>query len=94
MDSRKALPDGCTLKFSDGHTYTILNELARGGSGIVYHAFYTDNFGQRKTVRIKECYPFRCNLKRNTDYSLSVPDSEQALFQESKDKMIDRKSVV
>lgn len=88
MDSRKALPDGCILQLRYGHTYTILNELARGGSGIVYHAFYTDNFGQRKTVRIKECYPFRCNLKRNTDYSLSVPDSEQALFQESKDKMI------
>ncbi|MGM9941884.1 MAG: hypothetical protein ACI32N_07850 [Bulleidia sp.] len=88
MDSRKALQPGCILSFSDGQTYTILNELARGGSGIVYHAFYVDNLGQRKTVRIKECYPFRCNLKRNEDMGLCVPDSEKKLFQESKERMI------
>ena len=55
MDSRTALKAGTTLRFNDGWEYTIADELARGGSSIVYNAYYIDNLGTRKTVRIKEC---------------------------------------
>lgn len=87
MDSRTALKAGTTLRFNDGWEYTITNELARGGSSIVYNAYYIDNLGARKTVRIKECYPFRCNLHRSSDGSLLIPEAEQKLFLQTKQKM-------
>ena len=87
MDSRTALIAGTTLRFNDGYAYTITDELARGGSSIVYNAYYIDNLGERKTVRIKECYPFQCNLQRNPDGGLLIPDTERDLFAEAKRKM-------
>ena len=79
MDSRAALKAGTTLGFNDGWEYTITDELARGGSSIVYNAYYIDNLGARKTVRIKECYPFRCNLRRSSDGNLLIPEAERKL---------------
>ena len=87
MDSRTALKSNTTLRFNDGYTYTITGELARGGSGIVYNGFYMDNLSGKKVVRIKECYPFKCNLERAPGGDLLVPESEQALFSEAKQKM-------
>lgn len=87
MDSRTALKAGATLRFNDGLEYTVTDELARGGSSIVYNAYYIDNLGARKTVRIKECYPFRCNLHRSSDGSLLIPEAEQKLFLQTKQKM-------
>ena len=43
MDSRAALKASTTLRFNDGWEYTITDELARGGSSIVYNAYYIDN---------------------------------------------------
>lgn len=88
MDTRKALKKNTVLKFQNGSQYTILGELARGGTGIVYHAFYIDNLGQKKTVRIKECYPFKCRLKRGSAGAVVVPESEVSLFSDCKKKMI------
>ena len=48
MDSRTALKSNTTLRFNDGYKYTITDELARGGSSIVYNAFYIDNLEKRK----------------------------------------------
>ena len=87
MDSRAALKAGNTLRFNDGWEYTIADELARGGSSIVYNAYYIDNLGTRKTVRIKECYPFRCNLRRSSDGSLLIPEAERKQFTQTKQKM-------
>lgn len=87
MDSRTALKAGTTLRFNDGWEYTITDELARGGSSIVYNAYYIDNLGARKTVRIKECYPFRCNLHRSSDGSLLIPETERKLFLQTTQKM-------
>lgn len=87
MDSRAALKAGNTLRFNDGWEYTITDELARGGSSIVYNAYYIDNLGTKKTVRIKECYPFRCNLRRLSDGSLLIPEAERKLFAQTKQKM-------
>ena len=87
MDSRTALKSGTVLRFSDGYEYTITDELARGGASIVYNAFYSDNFGQKKAVRIKECYPFKCNLARQPNGRLLVPKAESVLFAEAKQKL-------
>lgn len=87
MDSRTALKKGTKLRFKDGQEYGILGELARGGSGIVYDAYYLDNMGARKTVRIKECYPFKCKLTREEGGALGIPESEQRLFAETLQKM-------
>ena len=87
MDSRAALKAGTTLRFNDGWEYTIADELARGGSSIVYNAYYIDNLGTKKTVRIKECYPFRCNLQRSSDGNLLIPETERKLFTQTKQKM-------
>ena len=87
MDSRTALQRGTVLRFSDGYEYTIADELARGGSSIVYNAFYPDNLGQKKAVRIKECYPFKCNLVRQPNGRLLVPEAESVLFSEAKQKL-------
>lgn len=87
MDSRTALKSNTTLRFNDGYKYTITDELARGGSSIVYNAFYIDNLREKKAVRIKECYPFKCNLVRDPDGGLLVPEAEKALFSEAKQKM-------
>ena len=77
MDSRTALKRDTTLRFDNGYEYTITDELARGGSSIVYNAFYVDNLGEKKTVRIKECYPFKCGLKRGSGGELMIPSSEE-----------------
>ena len=71
MDGRIALAPGDVLKLSTktGYTeYTIACEIGRGGSCIVYDASYTDNLGNFKLVRIKECYLTvcaRCTVHRS-----------------------------
>lgn len=88
MDSRKALKKNTTLRFSDGYEYTITEELARGGTCIVYNAFYFDTINEKKSVRIKECYPFKCNLDRGANNELIVQVSEAALFEDTQKRML------
>ena len=88
MDSRTALKPNTLLRFEGGYEYIVVGELARGGSSIVYDGFYYDNTGDRKRVRIKECYPFKCCITRNNDTSLSIKDEEQELFRETRKKII------
>lgn len=88
MDSRRALEKNTLLRFNDGYEYTVINELARGGSSIVYNAFYYDNLNEKKSVIIKECYPFRCNLKRGSNSELIVPAAEADLFEKARQKML------
>ncbi len=91
MDTRKALINGTILKFynhSNGLTvYTVNKEIARGGSCIVYDASYTNNAGSSKTVRIKECYPFKLNISRDQSDFLIAPTAQSAEFEKCKDKM-------
>lgn len=88
MDSRIALERNMLLKMNDGECFTIVKELARGGLCIVYDAFYIDNVGEKKLVRIKECYPFNCNIKRRKDQRLIIPESEKELFAECMEKVM------
>lgn len=88
MDTRIALNNGIMLRFDDGTVkYTIQSELARGGSSIVYNASYTDNIGDRKLVRIKECYPFKLDISRDDTGNLVSAESDAPEFEQAKNKM-------
>ena len=78
MDGRKALPPGTVLHLhtaTGSVSYTIHGELGRGGSCLVYDASYTDNLGNRKLVRIKECCPHGLKLQREADGTLTARDA-------------------
>ena len=91
MDGRIALTPGAVLKLSSGTgyiPYTINREVGRGGSSIVYDASYTDNLGNYKLVRIKECYPYAMRMARNESGELQPEGRDAQAFTEAKDRLI------
>ena len=92
MDGRKALTPGTILKLSThtGYTaYCVRREIGRGGSCIVYDASSTDNLGNDKLVRIKECYPHALRISRNENGMLRAEDRDSAAFEGAKQRLID-----
>jgi len=91
MDGRIALAPGAVLKLSSSTgyiPYTINREVGRGGSSIVYDASYTDNLGNYKLVRIKECYPYAMRMDRNEDGELQPEGRDAQAFIEAKGQQI------
>ncbi len=86
MDTRIALKNNTLLKFNHHNQYIINKEIGRGATSIVYDASYTNNTGNKKTVRIKECYPFKLDIQRTDSGELIT--NEQESFNEYKQKMI------
>jgi len=82
MDSRIALCGNTQLRFQNKEggavLYTIVKEISRGGSCIVYDASYETNSGDTKRVRIKECYPSKLQITRCVNNHLlpSEPDAD------------------
>lgn len=92
MDGRKALTPGTVLKLRTrtGYTaYSVRCEIGRGGSCIVYDASTTDNLGNDKLVRIKECYPHALRISRDEDGTLQAEDRDSAAFEAAKKRLID-----
>ena len=92
-DFRKALPVQSKLSFYNRQggrvTYTILKEIGRGSSCIVYDAYYETNAGDYKYVRMKECYPYKLEIERNGD-GLLIPSSQcKEAFQAYQNKMVE-----
>lgn len=87
MDSRIALANGATLRFTNAEggsvAYTIAKEIGRGGSCIVYDATYETNTGDIKHVRIKECYPCKLRIKRTVQGYLQVMGDDAAHFEKA-----------
>ncbi|MGN0240105.1 MAG: hypothetical protein ACI4CS_00305 [Candidatus Weimeria sp.] len=83
-DLRTLLPENyilrCRNSMGEKVEYIITGELGRGGSCITYEGYYLTNTGDRHFVRIKECYPFYLNLKRDSKYHLICPDRERNEF--------------
>ena len=79
-DKRQALPKYTVLDFGSegprGYSYTITAESGRGASCIVYQGYYENSLGEKKTVFIKECYPFSLKMNRLADGKLSCEDDE------------------
>ncbi len=93
MDGRCALNKGTklALRNSEGSlvSYVIQKEIGRGGSCIVYDASYSDNLGNPKLVRIKECYPHALKLTRREDGSLEADERDRQEFEIHKRRLID-----
>ena len=90
MDSRIALAANTQLHFKNKEggavLYTIIKEIGRGGSCIVYDASYETNTGDVKYVRVKECYPFKLRIERATDGCLCADPADQAQFTKTQEK--------
>lgn len=90
-DTRIALKEGASLRFYNHDnstvTYTIQEEIGRGGSVIVYNGFYEDNAGCRNLVRIRECYPFYGTLTRDETGALIAEERDIPVFREYQKKM-------
>lgn len=90
-DTRIALKKGASLRFYNHDnstvTYTIQDEIGRGGSVIVYNGFYEDNAGCRNLVRIRECYPFYGTLTRDETGALIAEERDIPVFREYQKKM-------
>lgn len=92
MDGRKALTSGTILKLSTrtGYTeYFVRREIGRGGSCLVYDASSTDNLGNDKLVRIKECYPHALRISRGEDGTLHAEARDSAAFETAKKRLIE-----
>ena len=63
MDTRIALKKDTVLKCGEGLSFVIREEIARGGSCIVYDAVYQAG-REEKPIRLKECYPFNLEIRR------------------------------
>lgn len=88
MDTRIALRAGTVLKCPDsGLTYVIQDEIARGGSCIVYDAIYRTGECIEKPVRLKECYPFQLNIQRAESGELLPAEGEHENFEKAKRSM-------
>lgn len=90
MDSRIALAANTQLHFQNKEggavRYTIIKEIGRGGSCIVYDATYETNTGVLKYVRIKECYPFKLRIERTNDGSLRADSADADQFEAAQNK--------
>lgn len=90
MDSRIALAANTQLHFQNKEggavRYTIIKEIGRGGSCIVYDASYETNAGDLKYVRIKECYPFKLRIERTPNGTLYADSADADQFEAAQNK--------
>ncbi len=68
-------------------TYVIQQEIGRGGSCIVYSGYYVSNYGAKKPVRIKECYPFGLRILREESGNLTVDKRDQESYDRCRARM-------
>lgn len=83
MDSRIALKKQSVLHLPDLKDYTILQEIGRGASCIVYDAQYISSTGQPRPVRIKECFPYAIPVTRQDSGQLCVAEQDATEFEEA-----------
>ena len=90
MGTRIALSSNTQLRFQNREggavLYTIVKELSRGGSCIVYDASYETNSGDLKHVRVKECYPSKLRIHRRSDSALVPFPEDRELFEDAQKK--------
>lgn len=93
MDSRIALKPDTKLFFhnkeGEEHSYTIIREIGRGSSCIVYEASRETTTADIKLYRIKECYPHKLHISRDERGNLLLDTEDKARFDEIANKMCD-----
>lgn len=91
MDYRTALQTRTRLCFSGKNDekiyYTIVREIGRGSSCIVYEVEHETTTGDTKLYRLKEFYPYKLHIKRDNSGRLMPEEAERLLYEEMKDKM-------
>ncbi len=91
MDSRVPLEPDTILRLPLGDggpvSFRILREIGRGASCIVYDAQYTASAGVLKSVRIRECFPWRLQITRREDGSLEPAEEDRPAFQAALERM-------
>ena len=91
MRNQKPLKSGTKLNMLNNEGVKLLffvdEVIGTGGSCIVYQGHYFNSTGSKKSVRIKECYPFKLNIIRNEEGHLLVNDKEIDKFEEYKSCM-------
>ncbi len=84
MEQRNILMSNTELAFDMGAgrtvSYRIESLIGKGSLCVLYSAWYRDNLGLQKHVKIKEYNPVGFHLTRNADLSFSVPESETEAF--------------
>ena len=80
-------------KVTSNYTYIIDGVLGSGASCIVYDAHFIDSHGNKKEVKIKECYPYDLSVRRAGN-TLVWPKEEEknttlAKFKKSYDLLSD-----
>ncbi len=86
IDDRKALAKGAVVASGEHTQYTVVEEVGRGASCIVYSAAYEDTAGHRHLVRLKECYPYHLNIGRKPDGGLEVSPAFEESFADARKK--------
>lgn len=91
MDCRTALKPQTKLYFYDKEggkiLYTIVREIGRGSSCIVYEASHKTTTDDRKLYRIKECYPYKLQIRREDSGRLIPNIEDKKLFENLQGKM-------
>ncbi len=90
MDRRVVLSPGDVLRLrtDTGYTeYTIVREIGRGGACVVYDASYTDNLGNFKLVRIRECCPHAMRITRDQEGTLRPFPRDSEAFENAKHRL-------
>ena len=80
-------------KVTSNYTYIIDGVLGSGASCIVYDAHFIDSHGNKKEVKLKECYPYDLSVKRAGNTLVWSKEEEKnttlAKFKESYDLLSD-----
>ena len=63
-------------KVTSNYNYIIDGVLGSGATCIVYDAHFVDSQGNKKAVKLKECYPYDLSVKR-ADNTLVWPKEEE-----------------
>ncbi len=90
MEKRIPIQQNKELRFTNHQGGTMQFIVGRvvgyGGSCIVYDGYYFNNLGAKKTVRIKECYPYKLHIMRSID-GLIAGDGDDEIFSEYKKRI-------
>ncbi len=97
-DERTGLKKGTILTLDDKE-YSVVKEIGRGASCIVYEATYVDTKDLKHIVRIKEFFPYDVNIERQDSVLVVAPNHEEKYnilkkqFEEAYEKNVEIKKL-
>ncbi|MCD8049372.1 MAG: hypothetical protein LUG52_07205 [Clostridia bacterium] len=90
MDYRIALRQGTQLRLSNDRgevlCCVIENEIGRGASSVVYEASRKTDTGDKTLYRVKEFYPYKLEISRKEDNTLTPSRKDEEAFHQGKER--------